>query len=310
MTALRDWFERSRPSFSGDLRWDEPLAASTYYQIGGPADLLLTPRSIEDLKIIRALLRDTGAPHFVMGLGSNLLVSDRGFRGVVIRSHRYNLGIEALDSTRIRAGSSVPISMLLRKAITQGWDGLEFLAGVPGSVGGIVTMNAGTHLGETKDALLESEVFLLRGNEDIPRRYSGDDLRYSYRTHHYLPNDAFITSATLRVKPGDPKVIKSTIDGTLERRKKSQPVDQPSCGSVFKNPIESGLKSWQVMEKLGLRGKQIGQAQFSNLHSNFIVNLGGAKAQDVRALIELAKSRARDELGVTLHEEVKYLGEF
>jgi UDP-N-acetylmuramate dehydrogenase len=245
-----------------------------------------------------------------MGLGSNLLVSDLGFRGVVIRSNRYNLGIEAIDATQIRVGSSVPISMLLRKAITQGWDGLEFLAGVPGSVGGIVTMNAGTHLGETRDALLESEVFHLRGNEDTPRRYSGETLRYSYRTHHYLPEDAFITSAILRVKPGDPATIKATIDATLERRKKSQPVDQPSCGSVFKNPIESGMKSWQVMEKLGLRGKQIGQAQFSNLHSNFIVNLGGAKAQDVRALIELAKHRARDELGVSLHEEVKYLGEF
>lgn len=310
MNALRDWFDRTRPAFSGDLRWDEPIAPATYYQIGGPADLLVTPRSLDDLKVIRALLKETRAPHFIIGLGSNLLVSDRGFRGVVIRSHRYNLGMDAIETIKVRAGSSVPVSMLLRKAITKGWDGLEFLAGVPGSVGGIVTMNAGTHLGETKDALEEAEVFLLHGNEDTPMRYSGSDLRYSYRTQHYLPEDAFITSAVLRVKPGDPREIKQKIDATLERRKKSQPVDQPSCGSVFKNPIDSGLKSWQVMEKLGLRGKQIGQAQFSNLHCNFIVNLGGARAHDVRALIELAKRRAHEELGVTLQEEVKYLGEF
>ncbi len=310
MKVLKDWFEKNKPSFSGDVRWNESLASSTYYQIGGPADLTLSPRTLDDLNVIRNLLNDTGAPHFVMGLGSNLLVSDRGFRGVVIRAHRFSHTIEPLDLVRIRVGSSVPVSMLLRRAIQHGWDGLEFLSGVPGSVGGIVTMNAGTHLGETKDALLECEVFQLRGDQKDTRQYLASEIRYSYRTHHYLPEDAFIVTAVLRVKSGVPSEIKSKIDETLARRKKSQPVDLPSCGSVFKNPVESGLKSWQVMEKLGLRGKQIGQAQFSTLHSNFIVNLGGATARDVRTLIELAKQRAQDELGVTLHEEVKYLGEF
>lgn len=308
--ALSSWFTTHNPTFSGEVRWNEPLAKHTYYQIGGNADLIISPRTLGDLLLIRRLLRETSVPFYILGFGSNLLVSDDGFRGVVLRTHRFNLNIEPQDENKLKIGSSVPVSMLLRKAITQGWGGLEFLAGIPGSIGGIITMNAGTHLGETKDALIEVEVFRLLGEENTPKHYSSKELNYSYRTNHYLSPDSFIISGTLKYKTGEPDKIKYLLDHTLDRRKKSQPVDFPSCGSVFKNPLESNLKSWQVIDKLGLRGHQIGQAQFSKMHSNFIINLGGAKAQDVRDLIELAKMRAFNELKIALYEEVKYLGDF
>lgn len=302
------WFEQNASGFSGQLLWNEPLSKHTYYRIGGPAGLLAFPKNVDDLEWLRQGLKSSGVPHFVLGAGSNLLVSDSGFPGVVIKMGRLDIEIASLADNRIRTGASVAISTLLRNASQKGWGGLELLTGIPGSVGGAVAMNAGTHLGESKDRLRRVDAFLIE--QGGARSYSGAELRFEYRKNLFLPKDAIVISAEWEVEPLDPAKVKQVIDETLARRKSTQPIDYPSCGSVFKNPRDKGLHAWQVIDQVGLRGHRIGDAQIAEKHSNFIINLDRARAADVRALIELAKKRARDQLGVELEEEVKFLGSF
>lgn len=296
------WFRENASRFGGQLLFDEPLSKHTYYRIGGPAEVLAIPKSRDDLAWIAEGLRATRMRVFVMGSGSNLLVSDAGFAGLVLRATRLNLEIEGGDG-RVRTGGSVAISTLLRRAAQEGWGGLEFLTGIPGSVGGAVFMNAGTHLGEARDRLRKVEILDLSG-EPTYREFEGEALRYEYRRNHYLPSPCVVVSAEWEVERKSPAEVKALIDETLTRRKATQPIELPSCGSVFKNPREKNLSAWQVIDRLGLRGHRIGDAQFSEKHSNFILNLGRARAEDVRGLIELAKSRAARELGITLQEEV------
>lgn len=296
---------RDSAGFSGELKWNEPLSLHTYYRLGGPAQLLAIPKNIQDLNWLSERLTQSKIPYFFLGAGSNLLVSDQGFRGVVIKSSRISQQIQLADQ-RLEVGASVLIASLLRRAAQEGWSGLEFMGGIPGSIGGAVVMNAGTHLGEAKDRLEEIEIFSFGDRKS--RRISKDEFVYSYRHNGFLKTDDLVVSTVWRIDLESPSCVKTRIDAILKRRKDSQPVDQPSCGSVFKNPKSAGLHAWQVIEKLGLRGHTIGGAQFSLKHANFIVNLGGAKAADVRALIELAKKEANQKLGVELEEEVKYLG--
>lgn len=291
--------------FQGEIRVSEPMSKSTYYRIGGPADLVLSPKSLEDLKVISSGLKKSSAETFIMGMGSNLLVSDDGFRGIVIRSKNLNLGFDWNGKDRVIIGSSVPVATVLRKAGDQGIMGLEFLTGVPGSIGGTLFMNAGTKLGEVKDRLVGGEAFSL---QEGSLKSLQPPFGYEYRKNHFLGALDLVYSATFSVEAGDPAALKAQIQDLLKKRKESQPVDLPSCGSVFKNPRPQ--HAWQVVDQLGLRGHRIGGAQISPQHSNFIVNLGGAKAADVRALIELAKKQALEKLGITLEEEVRYLGRF
>ena len=285
---------------------NEPLSKHTYYRIGGPADQLEIPTSIQDLKSIAEEIQKTKSPFFILGLGSNILASDVGFRGTIIKSTRIDLGIELINPQHIRVGASVANSTLLRKAAQEGWAGLEFLTGIPGSIGGAVAMNAGTHLGEVKDRIVQVDYFSLSQGKVIST--AGNDLKFEYRKNLFLPSDAIVTSTLWRITPDNPADVKARIDELLQRRKQTQPIDYPSCGSVFKNPKAHGMHAWQVIDKLGLRGHQIGKAQFSEKHPNFIINLGEAKAADVYGLMQLAKQRAQQELNVPLEEEVKYLG--
>jgi UDP-N-acetylmuramate dehydrogenase len=288
-------------AFQGQLLWDEPLAKHTYYRIGGPARLLAIPRGESDLAWLARGLRESGAPRWVLGLGSNVLVADEGLPGVVIKTSRIGLDISS-DGAFVRAGAGVAISTLLRRAAQEGWGGLELLTGVPGSVGGAVCMNAGTHLGETGSRLESVSVFDLESGR--ARDVAAPELRFEYRRNLFLAPAEIVTAARFRVEAREPADVKRAIDELLARRKATQPVDYPSCGSVFKNP--AGQHAWQVLDRLGLRGHRVGNAQISEKHSNFIVNLGGARAADIRALIDLAKGRALQELGVELEEEVKY----
>ncbi len=303
-----DWFKENAKDFSGTLAFDEPLSRHTYYQIGGKVPLLVIPKSESDVEWISRGLSETSARYFILGAGSNLLVSDQGFPGLVVKTTRMNLDCAAVDaSNRIRVGGSVMVSSLLRKAVTQGWKGLEFLAGVPGAIGGVVAMNAGTHLGEAKDRLKKVEVLSL-SNKTGPSTFQGDELQFQYRKNLFLPEGTLVWATEWEIELAESSEVKKIVDETLQRRKSSQPIEQPSCGSVFKNPREKGLLAWQVIERLGLRGHRIGHAEFSPKHPNFIVNLGGAKATDVLQLIDLAKSRAQSELDVTLECEVKLVG--
>ncbi len=312
--AVQDWFKENQSSFSGSLSFDEPLFRHTYYRIGGPASVFTVPKCQADIQWLNRGIRETGIPFFILGLGSNILFPDEGYPGLIIRTNRYNLEIQASPSPKehkllITTGASVPISTLLRKASQEGWDGLEFLTGVPGSVGGAIRMNAGTHLGAVEGRLQRADVFIIGdGVGDELKTFNRDQFQFAYRKNLFLPEGALIWSALWEVEKADPEQVKTKIAQILARRKQTQPIDMPSCGSVFKNPkgqpSQTGLHAWQVIERLGLRGFQIGQAQFSEKHCNFIVNLGSAKASDVRALIDLAKTRAKQELNITLEEEV------
>ena len=249
---------------------------------------------------------ETGTPLFTLGAGSNLLVSDSGFEGVVVKMGRLNLDIRLESPDRLQTGASVAVSSLLRRAAQDGIAGLEFLTGVPGSVGGTVVMNAGTHLGEVKDAVEAVEGWDWARGEVV--QFGSECLRFEYRKNLFLPPNTAITRVTWRVRPEDSAVVKALIDTTLTRRKSTQPLDYPSCGSVFKNPKAHGLHAWQVIDRLGLRGHRIGNAQISEKHSNFILNLGKASAEDVRALISLVQARAHHELGIAMEPEVMVLG--
>jgi UDP-N-acetylmuramate dehydrogenase len=317
MAASCDWFFAHASGFSGQLSENELLSKYTYYRIGGPARLFAFPKTEDDLKWLAQGIAATGIPYFVLGAGSNILVSDQGFDGLVIKLGRVHLETQLQaesDSNgekRLVTGGSVAVSSLLRRCAQEGWGGLEFLTGVPGSIGGVVVMNAGTHLGEAKDALSAVEVIPLSGEGAGTRvRFSGAELKYQYRKNLFLPSGCVIWSAIWNIRVEEPAAVKAKIDETLSRRKVTQPIDYPSCGSVFKNPKASGKSAWQVVDQLGLRGHRIGNAQFAEKHSNFIINLGGAKASDVRGLIDLAKARAQQELGISLEEEVMYVGEF
>ncbi len=309
--SFQDWFRENSSEFSGQILFDELLSRYTYYRIGGPASVLAIPKTIEDLKWLAQGIQITQTPFFLLGKGSNLLVSDKGYKGLVIRASRINLEIETIEvegSLRIRTGGSVAVSTLLRRASQEGWDGLEFLTGIPGSIGGIVTMNAGTHLGEVQKNLRKVETFSLLDNRGKNSIYDESKLKYQYRKNLFLPSGDLILAAEWEVQRGNPVQVKSKIDETLARRKATQPIDYPSCGSVFKNPKSHGISAWQVIDQLGLRGFRIGDAQFSEKHSNFIINLGNATAADVQGLISLAKTRALQDMQIFLEEEVIYLG--
>lgn len=301
-----EWFRAHAAEFSGRLLWDEPLSKHTYYRIGGPATLVAFPKSKADLHWLKRGLALEGVPWFFLGQGSNLLVSDHGFLGCVIRASQLDLGME-LQGERLRTGASVAISSLLRRASTEGWGGLEFLTGIPGSVGGAIAMNAGTHLGEVAGAAVSVEAFGLAPGLADELTFEAP-LAFDYRRNLFLPPGALVTGATWRIRLEAPAEVKTRIDETLQRRKATQPIDFPSCGSVFKNPRDQGLSAWQVVDRLGLRGYKLGGAQVSEKHPNFIINLGDARASDVAAIIHLIKSRAESELGIYLEEEVKYLG--
>jgi len=296
---------------SGEIRENEPLSKHTYYRIGGPARALILPRSESDLMWLASWIQAKKIPFHLLGLGSNYLVSDTGFDGVVIKLTRLDLGIELQANGLLRTGASVAVSTLLRRAAQEGWGGLEFLAGVPGSIGGVIAMNAGTHLGEAKDRVRSvSAVQIFGPQAGVKLSFEKDQLKFEYRKNLFLPEGSVVTEAFWRIDQADSKEVKATIDTTLSRRKSSQPVDYPSCGSVFKNPKAHQKHAWQVIDQVGLRGHRIGDAQISEKHSNFIINLGAASANDVYSLIQLAKKKVRSDLGIELEEEVRYLGTF
>jgi UDP-N-acetylmuramate dehydrogenase len=316
--SLPDWkqlFESIRSDFEGLLEFDAPLSKVTYYRIGGPASVLATPKSIHDLELISKAIAQTGVKFFILGWGSNILFPDTGFDGVVIRLKTLFTEIEELPNSILRVGAGVGASTLLRKAQEKGYGGLECLTGIPGSVGGMVAMNAGTHLGDMRSLVTRIEsVTLGLSDRELPlNHHIPNSNSFSYRRNHFLNAQELVTHVELKYHAEEPALVKTTIENLYQRRKITQPVDYPSCGSVFMNPKGksgeggAGLNAWQVIDQLGLRGHRIGDAQISEKHSNFIINLGDAKAADVIALIELAKSRAWNECGIELHEEVKII---
>ncbi|MEL7185758.1 MAG: UDP-N-acetylmuramate dehydrogenase [Pseudomonadota bacterium] len=285
----------------GDLRFDEPMSRHTSWRVGGPADVFFVPANVDDLSLFLAGL-DEDTPIFWHGVGSNLLVRDGGIRGVVISASKMLRDLERVDTWLVRAGAGLPCTQLARQCIRWGLGPSEFFAGIPGTVGGALAMNAGAHGGETWERVDAVRTIGRDGEVHLraPAEYS-----VGYRSVTGPANEWFL-GATFRFEP-DVKPSMETMKMMLERRKTTQPLGLPSCGSVFRNPPND--HSARLIEAAGLKGHRIGGAEVSEKHANFIINVDEASADDIEALIEHVRHTVNEQHGVTLVHEVRMVGE-
>lgn len=290
-------------SFDGDMYPSEPLSRHTTYRIGGPARFYVQVNSVSALTRLVDACENTNTPWVAVGRGSNLLVSDEGFNGVVIKMGRDFRTCRFDEKTnRFCAGAGVSLSSVVQEAFHRSLAGLEFAVGTPGTLGGALHMNAGSRTEWLGARVASITTFSLR--EGLRRRF-GSEIEWGYRTTS-LASDEIILECELSVQPADPFFIRGKMEASLARRKKTQPLNEPSCGSVFKNP--EGESAGALIEKVGLKGSVCGGAQISEVHANFIVNTGNATARDVCSLIELAQDKVFGAYGVKLSPEVKFLG--
>ena len=285
----------------------ESLAPWTSLRVGGPAELLVRPRTPGALVSVLARARSEAVPVHVLGGGANTLVGDRGIFGVTLKvpPDLFTEEVQPLDSGGglVTLGAGAAIVRLTNVMRARGWVGAEFLAGIPGTIGGAVAMNAGTKNGECERVLDAIELATPDGIGWIPR--SALTIRYRFTE---LPAGAVVTRARFRLPDGDVVASRAAMEADLSYRKRTQPLSQPNCGSVFQNP--PGDHAGRLIDSVGLKGAQLGSAQISTLHANWIVNLGGARAADVVGLIERAQVRVREATGITLVPEVKRVGAF
>jgi UDP-N-acetylmuramate dehydrogenase len=285
------------------IRFGVPMARHTSLRVGGPADALATPTSREDLARLLAVCSSRGIPHQVIGSGFNTLVLGGGIDGVTIQLGKLRR-IEERPGAAIRAEAGVSHSQITRFCVDRGFAGLEFGAGIPGSAGGWVATNAGIPGHEVKDQLREIEVMSPTGRS--LRHMGRRQLRFAYRALRGLAPGSLILSAIFGIALSTPAEVRAEVDRLLARRASTQPLDVPSCGSVFKNP--PGEFAGRLIEAAGLKGHRIGAAQISPVHANFIANLGGASAADVLALIQTARTAVQQQTGIRLEPEVRIIG--
>ncbi len=284
---------------------DFPLARKTWWRVGGPADGWAEIGDPDILAAAVAICHASSVAVFPMGNASNLLVADGGVRGLVVRltGDLASVSASAADPPELTVGGGMRLVGLLARAQREGWTGLEMLAGVPGTIGGAVRMNAGTRVGELSDVLLGVSVLLPTGEtQDLP----ASALAMAYR-HAELPPGAIVLRARLSTTGADPDESAEKIAEHLDYRARTQPVDVPTCGSTFRNPL--GDSAGRLIEAAGLKGFRVGAAEVSAKHANFVVNLGGATAADIRAVIDEMIRRVADHAGVTLVPEVHLCGE-
>ena len=295
------------PAVSGELRENEPMSRHTSWRVGGPAELFFRPAGLEDLSLfLRELAVET--PVFWLGLGSNLLVRDGGIPGVVIAAAGIFKDLERVAALQVRAGVSLPCTQLARQCVRWGIGPSEFFAGIPGTVGGALAMNAGAHGGETWERVRSVTTIDRRG--DVRIRSIGE-YQVGYRSvtridDEHDQNDEWFVEALLEFEAGVP-ASQETLKALLARRKNTQPLGLPSCGSVFRNP--QGDFAARLIETAGLKGDRIGGAEVSTKHANFIINRNHASARDIEALISHVQSTVSDVHGVELVHEVHIIGE-
>ena len=288
-----------------EATYDEPMAKHTSFKIGGNADVFLKVGTLATLKELLNALRAKAIPYFILGNGSNLLVSDNGIRGVVIKLVGDFQKIELVDEDIIECGAGVHLIKLCRFAQQNALSGLEFAYGIPATVGGAVFMNAGAYDGEMKDVLLSTENLTPSGERIT---LAASELDLSYRHSRYSATGEIILSARLKLKRGNAAQIKDKMDGFLARRREKQPLKYPNAGSVFKRP--PGNYAGTLIQTCGLKGKKIGGAEVSTKHAGFIVNTGGATCQDVLRLISHIQATVLEKADVALESEVRVVGDF
>ncbi|HEY2184614.1 MAG TPA: UDP-N-acetylmuramate dehydrogenase [Xanthobacteraceae bacterium] len=289
------------PALRGKLLANQSLAELTWFRVGGAAQALFLPEDEDDLAFFLAALPDQ-IPVTVIGLGSNLIVRDGGVPGVVIRLGRGFGEIAHEGDSRIRAGAAVPDVKLSRAAQEAALSGLAFFRGIPGAIGGALRMNGGAYGRETRDAVVEVRGVDRRGRVHV---LANAEMDYSYR-HCGVSDDIIFTQAVFQGAPGDPAAIAAEMDKITEAREATQPIKSRTGGSTFKNP--PGRKAWQLIDAAGCRGFKLGNAQVSELHCNFLINLGGASAADIEELGETVRKRVKESSGVELEWEIKRIG--
>ena len=294
-------FKARVPELRGRLLPNQSLAELTWFRVGGPAQVLFMPEDEADLAYFLEHLPHE-IPVTVIGLGSNLIVRDGGVPGVVIRLGRGFGEVKIEPGNCVRAGTAVPDVKVSRAAQEAAIAGLAFFRGIPGAIGGALRMNGGAYGRETKDALIEARGVDRGGNVRV---FSNGDMHYTYR-HCGAPEDVIFTQALFQGAAGDPAAIAAEMDKITESREATQPIKSRTGGSTFKNP--PGHKAWQLIDAAGCRGLRVGDAQVSELHCNFLINLGGATAADIETLGETVRKRVRDNSGVELEWEIKRIG--
>ena len=288
-------------SVRGRLTRNAPLAKHVWFKSGGAADWLFEPADTQDLKDFLGAL-DGRMPVMALGVGSNMIIRDGGVPGVVIKLGKAFGEIEVTGKTTLKAGASAPVSMVARRAGKAGIDGLRFLIGIPGSVGGVTRMNGGCYGRETCDVLTDCDVIMPGGEWAT---LTNADLEYSYR-HSALPEGAVVVEARFEGFPGDPEEIKADMARISATRKESQPIGSMTGGSTFKNP--AGHSSWELIDAAGLRGHRHGGAQVSEKHCNFLINTGNATSTEIEGLGELVREKVKANSGIELEWEIKRVG--
>ena len=297
---MSDWLD-ALPKVRGKLLRDEPLGPFTWFRVGGAAEVLFLPADADDLAgFLRDLPQDV--PVTVLGVGSNVIIRDGGVAGVVIRlAGRAFAGIQ-VEASQIIAGSAALDAAVARAASKAGLAGLEFYAGIPGTIGGALTMNAGCYGAETKDVLVSAWGYDRTG---VRRDLALADFGYTYR-HSAAPADIIWVEATFQGRDDDPAAVQARMDEITARRETTQPIRDKTGGSTFKNP--PGQSSWKLVDEAGWRGKLHGGAMFSPLHSNFMINTGTATAADLEGLGEAVRADVKAKTGIDLQWEIKRIG--
>ncbi len=283
---------------------EEPMKKHTTFRIGGPAEYLILPQTAEEIADVVKLCRQEEIPWYIVGNGSNLLVADEGVRGVVIQLLR-NFNQIQVEGCQIRMQAGAQNAAVAKRALDASLTGFEFAAGIPGTIGGAVVMNAGAYGGEMKDIL--KEVTVLDQNGMI-RTIPAEELELGYRTSIIARKGYVVLEAVIVLKTGDPKEIKAAMDDLKEKRVTKQPLEYPSAGSTFKRP--EGYFAGKLIMDAGLRGFSVGGAQISEKHCGFVINKGNATAKDVTELMDETKKIVMEKFGVALEPEVKRLGQF
>ena len=286
------------------LYTDEPMKKHTTFRVGGNADFFVIPKSVEEVKQTIMLCVEQDMPYYILGNGSNLLVGDKGYRGVVIQIYKEMNNI-FVDGQKIKVQAGALLSKIGSVALEAGLTGFEFAAGIPGTMGGAVVMNAGAYGGEMKDVLEEVTVLTKEGEVLI---LSKEQLDMGYRTSVVAKKDYIVLKATIALELGDRDAIKARMDELKVQRTTKQPLEFPSAGSTFKRP--EGYFAGKLIQDAGLRGFQVGGAQVSEKHCGFVINKGDATAADIVELMKQVSERVKEKFGVELEPEVKRLGEF
>lgn len=296
-------YDRLRENVAGVVRRDEIMAKHTTYRTGGPADLFVIADTVSDLSSSIALLNENGIEWTVLGKGSNVLVADNGYRGAVIVLGRDFRKHEIGDGCLL-AGAGALLGHVVYDAYAAGLSGLEFAVGIPGTVGGALAMNAGSH-DEWIGALVQSVTFYTPESGLVGLK--GHEIKWGYR-YSDISTRGIALECSIRAEAGDAISIRRRMDASLSRRKRTQPIGLPCGGSVFRNPESDS--AGRLIEAAGLKGRRAGQAAISDVHANFIVNLGGAKASDVLRLMHDAREIVYEKFGIELEPEIRFMGTF